>query len=181
MYRLHKGHMNSQRLIQCMYPTLHWDVDLVLHAIGVHLEVFLVLICSPGVPSTTSKYTSAVWGITRSSSTSLLALSLWRVVWLYRKGWLGGNLRKTQGGNWGCFFRLPTTGVQPDVLLESSKRTPAWPSRNSKLTLEQAVRSTPFSDSEVDGAKSVGASEGIDLLLPEHWQGSASWLGRSLG
>ena len=36
------------------------DLDLVLHAIGVHLEVFLVLICNPGVTSTTSKYTSAV-------------------------------------------------------------------------------------------------------------------------
>ena len=70
---MYKGHMNSLRLMRCMtlYPILHHldtlylDLDIVLHAIGGHLE-FLVLMCP-----TTSKYTSAVWGITRYSSITI--------------------------------------------------------------------------------------------------------------
>ena len=59
---LYKGYMNSPAN-SSMYPsffTLSADclhLDLVLVAIGVHLEVFQAVMCKPGVPSTTLKHT----------------------------------------------------------------------------------------------------------------------------
>ena len=50
--KMYIGHMNSQRLIRaCTLANYTLDLDLVLEAIGVQLDVHLVLICKPGVPS----------------------------------------------------------------------------------------------------------------------------------
>jgi hypothetical protein len=45
--------------------------------------------------------------------------------------------------------------------------------------MEQAVRSTPSSDSEVGSGESVGVGEGTDLLL-ECWLGNTSWVDSGL-
>ena len=42
-----------------MYPSYNLDLDLVLAAVGVHLEEFLVVTCRPGTPSKMLKHTSA--------------------------------------------------------------------------------------------------------------------------
>ena len=50
--KMYIGCMNSQRLIRaCTLASYTLDLDLVLEAIGVQLDVHLVLICKPGVPS----------------------------------------------------------------------------------------------------------------------------------
>ena len=64
-----KDDMNSHRLMQactllstCSYS---FSLALVLLAIGVQLEVFLVLTWSPGLPSHTVNFTDAFSGITK--------------------------------------------------------------------------------------------------------------------
>ena len=42
-----------------LYPSYSLDLDLVLEAIGVHLEEFFVVTCRPGTPSKMLKHTSA--------------------------------------------------------------------------------------------------------------------------
>ena len=60
--KMYIGHKNSQRLSRaCTLASYTLVLDLVLEAIGVNLDVHLVLICKPGVPSDVEMHICIRW------------------------------------------------------------------------------------------------------------------------